>query len=182
MSARYSELLARPEWTEVALVGLADPADEAEFNRALWCASRLGLPVLDTALDHLRGHPDNVYVWFTVTQQATAETIGQIADLARAVLPVDEICSGATLDIGLRGPFGRALETVVTALKSYPETAPDLVTVALSGQAIRLRRMALRTLCQWPDDYRERVAAAAAVEPEAKLRAEMEAYPALEVP
>lgn len=182
LSTRYRELLARPEWTEVALAGLAASADKTEFNRALRCASRLGLPVLDTALDHLRGHPDNAYVWFAITRKADAETIGQIADLARAVLPVDEVCSGATLDIGPRGPFDMALDTVVTALKSYPEIAPDLVTAALSGQGVRLRRIALRTLRQWPGDYRDQVAAAAAVEPDAKLRAEMEAYSAREEP
>lgn len=178
LSARFGELLARPAWPELVRGCLAAPADQLSFNRALWCAMQLGLPVLEPALGHLGRNPGNAYAWNAAMTAATAHTVGQVADLARAVLPVDEICSGATLSIGLGGRYDTALETVVTGLKDYPGTGTDLALAALSARGVRLRRMALRTLRQWPGDYRGQVAAAAVAEPDPKLRAELEAYPA----
>jgi hypothetical protein len=94
LSARYAELLARPAWAETALTGLAEPADRLRFDRALWCATRLGIPVLEHALRYLSDNPGNAYAWQTAIQQADAGTIGRVAELARTVLPVADIASG----------------------------------------------------------------------------------------
>ncbi|HEX8006380.1 MAG TPA: hypothetical protein VF482_08130, partial [Trebonia sp.] len=171
-------LLARPAWAETVLTGLAEPADKLGFNLALSCAAQLGIPVLEHALRHLNDNPDNAYVWQVAVKRADAGTIGRVAELARTVLPIADIASGPALSLGLgRGyQYDHALEIVVCGLAPYPSTAPDLVRAALASRVIRVRRAALGVLGRWPGDYRDWVADAAAAEPDAKLRAEMEKY------
>lgn len=178
LASRYAALLDRPSWTDVTRDGLASPAGDHGFNRALACAARLGMPVLEPALRHLAESPANGYAWQTAIQHATAETIGRVAGLARSVLPVAEITSGATMSTGL-GPgylHDHAFEVVECGLAAYPETGSDLVTAALASRVVRIRRAALRTLRRWPPGHRDQVEAAAAVEPDAKLRTEMTDY------
>lgn len=178
LSGRYGALLARPVWIEVAREGLAEPADDYGFNRALSCAARLGMPVLEPVLRHLEESPANGYAWQSAVQHATAETIGRVIGLAHAVLPVDEITSGATMSTGLgrRYVYDGVLEVVVAGLAPYPEAGSDLVAAALASRVVRVRRAALRTLRRWPPGYQDRVNAAAAVEPDPKLRTEMKEY------
>jgi hypothetical protein len=112
------------------------------------------------------------------TTEADATTICQVVDLAAAVLPLDDIASGPAPDLGL-GPgyrYDRVLEAVIPALAPYPGTGPELVRAALASRVVRVRRAALRVLSQWPTTYRGWVSAVAAAEPDAKLRADMDAY------
>jgi hypothetical protein len=50
------------------------------------------------------------------------------------------------------------------------------VRAALASRVTRVRRAALRVLRRWPGTYHGWVAAAAAAEPDAKLRADMDTY------
>jgi hypothetical protein len=178
LSARYTQLLARPAWADVTLATLTDPRGTDEFNRAVGCARRLGIPVLDHALRYLPDHPDDSYAWHMAMKEADAATIDRVARLAAALLPLDDIACGPASDLGL-GPgyrYDHVLATVIPALAQYPGTGPKLVRAALASRVIRVRRAALRVLRRWPATYRGWVAAAAAAEPDVKLRAEMDTY------
>lgn len=170
--------MARPAWAEVTLAALTAPGGERGFNRALACARRLGIPVLEHVLRHLRDHPANAYAWHIAMEEAGTGTIGRVAGVASFVLPLDDIASGPALSHGL-GPgyqYDRALESVLPALAPYPGTRPGLVRAALTSRVIRVRWAALRVLLRWPGAYRAWVAAAALAEPHAKLRTAMNEY------
>ena len=178
LAARYTLLLGRPAWTEVTLAALAGPDGGRGFDRALSCARRLGIPVLEPALRHLRRHPDDGYAWQLAVKEADAVTIDQVTAVACEVLRLDDIASGPALSLGL-GPgyqHDHALEAVLPALAKYPGKGQELVHAALASRVTRVRRAALRVLQRWPASYRGWVAAAAAAEPDGKLRAEMNAY------
>jgi hypothetical protein len=178
LSARYAQLLERPTWADVTMAALTDHRGTDSFGRALSCARRLSIPVLEHALRYLRDHADDCYAWHMATTEADATTICQVVDLAAAVLPLDDIASGPAPDLGL-GPgyrYDRVLEAVIPALAPYPGTGPELVRAALASRVVRVRRAALRVLSQWPTTYRGWVSAVAAAEPDAKLRADMDAY------
>jgi hypothetical protein len=178
LSARCAQLLARPAWADVTLAALTSPHGTHDFNQALACARRLDIPVLQHALRHLRDHPANGYAWHMAIKEADAATIDRVAGLASAVLPLDDIASGPALSLGL-GPgyqYDHVLESVLPGLAPYPGTGPELVRAALASRVTRVRRAALRVLRQWPGTYRDWVAAAAAAEPDAELRADMDTY------
>lgn len=148
------------------------------FGRALACASRLGIPVLPHALRYLPGHPDDSYAWHMAAREADDTTISKVTSLAAAVLPLDDIATGPADALGL-GPdyrYDHVMETVIPVLTRRPGTGAELVRAALASRVTRVRRAALRVLRQWPGTYRDWVAAAASAEPNAKLRADMDAY------
>jgi hypothetical protein len=178
LSARYAQLLDRPAWAQVTLAELANHRGTDDFDLALSCARRLGIPVLEHALRYLRDHSDDGYAWHMAAEEADAVTISRVADLAAAVLPLDDIASGPRSALGL-GPgyrYDHVLEMVIPALARYPGTGPELVRAALASRVIRVRRAALRVLRTWPGAYRGWVVTAVAAEPDAKLRADMDTY------
>ena len=178
LSAHYNQILASPAWADVTFAALTNPDGTREFNRALACARRLDIPVLDHALRHLREHPVNGYAWHMAIGEADAASIDRIAGLASSVLPLGHIASGPALSLGL-GPgyqYDHVLESVLPGLACHPGKGQELVRAALASRVTRVRRAALRVLLQWPGTYRDLIAAAASAEPNAKLRADMDAY------
>lgn len=178
LAARYAHLLARPSWADVTLAAMANPDDVRGFGRALACATRLGIPILQHTLRYLPGHPDDSYAWYMAAKEADDTTISKVTSLAAALLPLDDIATGPASALGL-GPgyrYDHVLETVIPALGRYPGTGAELVRVALASRVIRVRRAAFRVLRQWAGTYRDWIAAAASAEPYEKLRADMDAY------
>jgi hypothetical protein len=162
---------------------LADPVGPYGFNTALSCAGRLDMPVLAQALQHLERDPFNAYVWQWVISRCDTETAKDAVALAARVLPLDELASGPADSHGF-GPEhapDRALEAIVGGLREHPRIGLQLLECALSSRVTRVRAGALRTLRAWPQQplphqIHDRITAAVALEPNAKLQADMQTF------
>ncbi|MEV6390594.1 hypothetical protein [Nocardia xishanensis] len=184
LATQYAALLARTDWAEEVRARLAQPEGDFGFNNALACADAVGIQAYPQALAHLRLEPKNVYAWQWVSRRTPGHDVAALAELAQELLPLDEIVRGPELGRRRRGPGfneDHIMEIVVSAVgRAAPGTGLPLVRCALSGRPTRLRRTALRTLAEWydrdlPDQLREWVIAAAAIEPDDELRSELAA-------
>jgi hypothetical protein len=177
---RYGTLLARPVWRGVVHAHLLDPVGEHGFNYALSCADGLGMPVIAPALRLLESDPLNAYVWQTVIRKADEHTIGQVVEAALRLLPLDELGTGPEKSGGWAEKYApdRAFGALTSGLADHPGAGAELLRVALSNRVTRVRRGALQALTAWPPGRRpaeanDWVAAAAQIEPDDKLRAEL---------
>ncbi|AFU00758.1 hypothetical protein AW168_02575 [Nocardia brasiliensis] len=177
LAARYAALLAQPRWRELVTDLLITAQPPGTFRTALSCAGRLGMAALPYAIAHLRAHRDNVFVWQWAMRRAGDDTIDTMIELAEDVLPLAELASGPTEAVGLTAEYETdlALEIVVRELRDRPGKGPHLVSTALANRVSRCRRAALVTLRSWPPHARPAdaaswIAAAAAREPDARLR------------
>ncbi|WP_068053051.1 hypothetical protein [Nocardia xishanensis] len=182
LAAQYAALLARTDWAEEVRARLAQPEGEFGFDYALACADAVEIQAYPQALAHLRLQPKNIYVWQWVSQRTPGREVAALAELAQELLPLDEIVCGPELGRRRRGPGfneDHIMEIMVSAVaRAAPGTGLPLVRSALSGRPTRLRRTALRTIAEWydrdlPDEIREWVTAAAAIEPDDELRSEL---------
>ncbi|MGS2809820.1 hypothetical protein [Nocardia sp. MW-W600-9] len=178
----YAALLARPDWAEYVTARLADPHGPFGFNRALRVAGAVGVDAYAQAVAHLGEDPRNGYVWAWVARRTPDDDIARIAELARTVLPLDEIACGPgpeAIRWGEEGISDHTLESVLSMLcRATPGTGEPLVRAALRGYPVRLRRAAIGVLTSWygddlPGEIADRVAAAAAIEPDVDLRAQL---------
>ncbi len=100
------------------------------------------------------------------------------------MLPLDRIARGPGTEVLRWDPEGNSdgiVESVLSMLcRAAPGTGEPLVWAGLRGYSVRLRRAALGVLTTWfgddlPGEFVDRVAAAAAVEPDDDLRAHLSA-------
>ncbi|MGW6725882.1 hypothetical protein ACWF9G_08250 [Nocardia sp. NPDC055029] len=175
----YATLLASPDWTEYVTARLADPHGPFGFNRALRVAEAVGVDAYSHAVAHLGEDPRNGYVWAWVVRRTPDADVARIAELARTLLPLDEIACGPGVEAirwGEEGISDHNLESVLSMLgRATPGTGEPLVQAALRGYPVRLRRAAIGVLTSWygetlPGEVADRVVAAAAVEPDDDLR------------
>ncbi|MFD5177162.1 hypothetical protein ACFWM1_15215 [Nocardia sp. NPDC058379] len=175
-------LLVRPDWAEYVTARLADPHGPFGFNRALRLSKAVGIDAYAQAVAHLGDDSRNGYVWAWVAQRTPDDDVARIADLARALLPLDEIACGPGAGVirwGEEGISDSILESVLSMLgRATPGTGEALVRAALRGYPVRLRRAAIGVLTAWydhelPTEIAGRVAAAAEVEPDDDLRAQL---------
>jgi hypothetical protein len=164
-------MLADPDWIAVVQQALDDSGADT-FERAIWPATKLGLPIQEQVTARLADDPYNVYLW-----QSLSDTDAVIV-LAERLLPLAELATGPADDDGVGADHAadRALERVADRLTDRPDRGWPLIRVALANRMTRSRSTAVRVLGSWPHvpaEAREAVRSAAAAEPDDELRGRM---------
>jgi hypothetical protein len=178
----------RPEWTALVLAGLEAESLEA-FHQADAAAQLLGIDAWPHHLRRVEANPRNSPSWFRLVQTEDPERFARALQLARTLLPLNEIASGPALEPGL-GPEFDAHDTllvVVQGLVEHSEDGLDLIDVALQSPVTRVRRGALQVLAAWGDPnsegaVRSLLAQALAREVEPELCADIEKLLGRDVP
>ncbi|WP_083754028.1 hypothetical protein [Actinosynnema sp. ALI-1.44] len=157
-------------WIEVVRRAL-DAPDLDTFMDALWPAQQLGLKLRDRVGGWLRSHPFEQHLWFYAD-------VEDLAELAEQLLPLPDLATGPQAELGIGPGFeaDHALDVVMS--REGGQTWP-LVRTALANRLTRNRYNALKALRAWPRDSLPAdavaaVRAAAAAEPDDKLRVELE--------
>ncbi|QDO87386.1 hypothetical protein FNH13_02755 [Ornithinimicrobium ciconiae] len=167
---RCAEVLSRDLWNERMSEGLRSD-DGSVFWAAHQVARSRGIDTFDLLLRRLAVDPFGNW-WFHAWQQVDETRARQVVDLAREVLPLAEMATGARDELGLGVGFSahRALDWTLQALRNYPGVGGDLVGAALRSPVVRNRNMALNVLqawpgAAWPRDGLEQVRHLAAADP-----------------
>lgn len=169
---------ARSEWPGLVHEGLESP-DLGRFHQADAAAQLLGIDAWEHHINRIEHNPRSSPSWFRLVQTDDFERFDEVLELAEELLPLDEIASGAAEELGLGPEFDvhNTLLVIVHALVDKPGVGERLIAVALRSPLIRVRRGALRVLAAWGDklgdEPREWLVAAAAVEPDEELAADM---------
>jgi hypothetical protein len=145
-----TEILHRAEWLDRITIALASP-DALEFHVATVAAQARGMDTFDVHVAKIKADPYDAG-WFHAWAQADGERAHLLVDLARTLLPIDEITTGADNELGLdpRWRPHTALDWTLRALRHHPGLGGDLLLAALRSPVTRNRNMALQALEQWP--------------------------------
>ncbi|MFE3000280.1 hypothetical protein ACFXG4_35430 [Nocardia sp. NPDC059246] len=179
---RYSALLERPDWRELVVAELLDPADDFALNQALQCSEAVGFDAYPHALAHLRTGVLSVYAWQWVAKRTPDHEVAELARLTQEQLPLDEMASGPlsrNQSRSLWQPEDHILEVVLARLdRRSGDVGVPLLRAGIRGRTVRLRSVAIRKLAEvfgpdLPADVREWVGAAAVAEPDEVVRTEL---------
>ena len=103
--------------------------------------------------------------------------IDRVLALAERRLDLDGLATGPALDLGLGPRFGatHGVEVIVQGLERFPGRGWPVLASALRSPVIRHRNLALNTLERWgpdawPIEARPALVAAAAIEPDPRVR------------
>jgi hypothetical protein len=151
-----------------------------DLYRAWGLGRFLGVDVWDEIFDELRAHPlDQNWYHFAATTDDPAR-FRRVVAFAEEQLPLEEIASGAALEMGIGPGFAAhgCLDMVVQRMRDVDGFSEPLVIASLRSPVTRNRNMALNALeARDPgnisETVREAVRAAAAVEPNADTRARL---------
>lgn len=154
-----------------------DSPDLRTFEQAIWPASQLRIPTRQRVRGRLHTHPRDAYLWQALLDDSPAEEIADIVALAERLLPLADLATGPSKDIGI-GPFDapdHVLDLIVSRLDAHPGHGWTLIKTALANRTIRNRNMAIRTLECWPPDLlpveaRDTVSDAFDAEPDTEVR------------
>jgi hypothetical protein len=188
----------RPEWVGLVHAGLEAESLEA-FHQADAAAQLLGIDAWPHHLRRVEANPSNSPSWFRLVQTEDPARFTQALQLARKLLPLNEIASGPAEEAGL-GPEFDAHDTLLVVVQSLvdqptrsvvgedagPTDGPehgddglDLIEMALQSPVTRVRRGALQVLAAWPgptseSEVRSLLERALAREVDAELLADIE--------
>jgi hypothetical protein len=172
-----AELLGRPGWRELATTALGSPDRQTSWsgNRVL---RDLGVSTFEHHFAAIRTDPHQGS-WFHAWQQANREGAERLVQLAREVLPIDALASGAALELGFGPEWAdhSALGWTLEGIRDHPGVGGDLLLVGLQSPLTRSRTMSLGALEQWPvevwpEGARALVAAVADGDPSEPVRAQ----------
>jgi len=137
----------RPDWPGRIQQGLSSD-DRRLFWNAAEAAKTFGIDTWDVYFHRLqRGEQD----WYFVMQTDDPHRVDRVVELAESRLPLDDIASGASDELGL-GPefkFHSALDFVLQDLRRFPGRGWRLIRAGLQSPVTRNRNMALRALAAW---------------------------------
>ena len=170
-------LKERPEWHAQIQHGLSSH-DRLPFWNAAEAARSLGIDIWDVYFERLeRGEDD----WYFVMQSDDPHRIDRVVELAQARLPLEEIASGASDELGLGSEFKshRALDFVLQDLRRFPGKGWRLIRAGLQSPVTRNRNMAIRSLgawdrAAWPPEAELLLRQAAKAEPNDDTRRDIE--------
>ena len=146
------ELLGLPAWRELATTALASP-DRVKSWLGDQVLRDLGVSTFEHHFAAVRADPHEGR-WFDAWQQADGDGAQRLVQLARDVLPLDDIASGAGREVGL-GPGWAdhsALNWTLQGLRDHPGIGGDVLMVGLRSPTVRNRNMSLQALEFWPAD------------------------------
>jgi hypothetical protein len=175
--AACAELLGSPAWRDLAAAAIT-----STDRMTAWLGDAvlrdLGVDTFEHHLAALRRDPKGTR-WYDAWAQADGARAERLAQLIREVLPVDELASGAALELGLGADWADhgALDWALQALRAHPGVGGDLVKVGLQSPVVRNRNMALAALEAWPpevwaDGTRALLAVMAGTDPDDRVRAQ----------
>ena len=170
-----AEIVRRDHWRSLIEDGLRSE-DPVQFGRANDAARRQGIDTFDVHVRRIRAEPLG-HGWFDAWNQADHDRALLLVQLARTLLPLDEIATGPGDALGL-GPGWQphqALDWTLQSLRDHPGVGGDLLVVGLQSPVIRNRNMALAALQQWPREAwpersRDLIATIAASDPNEQTR------------
>ncbi len=165
-------IINKPQWQPKIRQALrGDDANEAYL--AAWAAELTKLRPFDMAMDRLKRDPTDSAWWYWAGQWADANQMDILLAAADAELPLDEICSRPTTDIGLleNSEACHSLGGLIKGLTRFPGKGAPILERALKGRTLSLRWEAGRTLGawgkdNWPDGIASAMRAAAVREPD----------------
>jgi hypothetical protein len=179
LRTQCGEIKSRPEWAERALTAVrAD--DEHTFYEGDRVARVLGIDTIDVHLERLAADPTRPGR-YTVMEIVDEEQLDRVLTLAEESLPLSEIGSGPSDELGLGPGFQShmALGFVVQGLRRFPGKGWPLIAVALRSPVVSNRNTALSALeawdrSVWPTEAAEDLKKLAEHEPDAAVRERME--------
>jgi hypothetical protein len=144
------EILQRDEWQDRIAVGLLSE-DWDEFTRAEQAARARGDDTFDINLGRIETEPFKGY-WYLAWLQADRPRAERLAQLARRVLPLDQIATGPADVMGFGDEWRphRALDWTLQSLPDHIGVGADLVLVGLRSATTSNRGLALNVLRLWP--------------------------------
>lgn len=137
------QIKSQPEWTNRAVVAL-EAENERTFHEGDGVARLLGLDTLEVHLRRLVADP-NGPGWYTLMEVVDTTRIDRAVEQAERSLPLAEIASGPSDELGL-GPGFRshqALGFVVQGLRRFPGKGWPLIAAALRSPVVNNRNMGL---------------------------------------
>lgn len=169
--------LSQPRWSALVAEQL-EAAEEPAFWDACRVGELLGMDVWPARFE--RQQSGGADQWYFLMQTDSRDRAEQVLTLARKQLDLDKVASGPSLSLGLGADFADdgAVDFIVQDLGRFPELGWDFLRIGLTGRSVRLRNMTVRALAnwgpaQWPIEATDLIRAAAAREPDVKLREEM---------
>lgn len=165
--------LARPEWRDLADVGLLSERRE-DFWPAKAAAEALGIDVWPHHLRRQRQPGGDA--WYFLMRTDSIDRVQQVIALAYEQLDLERVGSGPSTALGL-GPAYRddsALDFILQDLPRFPGLGWPLIEVGLRGRTIRTRNMAHKALeawdrRQWPPEATSHLETALASEPDEEV-------------
>lgn len=160
----------RPEWEGLVYAGL-EAESLVAFHQADAAAQLLGIDAWPHHLRRVEANPRNSPSWFRLVQTEDPARFTQALQLARTLLPLDEIATGPAEEAGLGTEFD-AHDTLLVVVQSlvdrlgqpgsssgddHGDDGLDLLEVALQSPVTRVRRGALQVLAAWSDPNSESI-------------------------
>jgi hypothetical protein len=155
LTAAATEVLARPEWRDVAAAALHSD-DLNEVKSAITLVRGFGLDPVPTVRRWLPSAPQDAYLWQTLVNAADADGIRELVALADQLLPFSALPRGPAQDLGA-GPGYEAvhcLDVLLQRLREFPGEGERAIRAGLESRVTRCRNMALRAVEAWPVDAR----------------------------
>lgn len=179
--AKTAERIANnPEWKKLVLENL-DTDDEALFWYVKGSAEILNIDIWDAHWKRLNEATLDRGRWCNVMAAATSSKIDEVLILANQVLPLNEIASGPTEELGLGKEYKAhsTLNCILQELGRFPGKGIELIKAGLQSPAIINRYRSLYALSEWgqekwPDvmvDFLKKIKAA---EPDDNVRESIE--------
>jgi hypothetical protein len=140
-------LLSKPHWEQKVLEDITSE-DQHKFWTASEAARVLGVDVWDVYFDRVQRGED---LWYYVMLTDDEHRIDRVVKFAEDTLPLDEIASGPSDQIGLGVEFKNhnALGAVLQELCRFPGRGWTLIKTGLQSPTIRNRNMAVMALAAW---------------------------------
>jgi hypothetical protein len=147
-----ARVAARPEWARLVHEGLEAESLE-RFHQADAAAQLLGIDAWEHHLRRVQQNPHSSPSWFRLVQTEDDARFEQALELAKTLLPIDEIATGPAEESGLGPEFDvhDTLLVVVQSLVDKPGRGLELIDAALQSPVTRVRRGALLVLAAWSD-------------------------------
>lgn len=179
LAAIVREVLDEGRWREfVESAFFSD--DFAQVKSVSTKAPRYGIDPSPTLVAWLDREPLDAYLWQTIAANADGEDLVALVERAYDLLPLDQLASGPSTDLGTGREYAAdsCLGVIVQRLRETPGIGWPLVRTALRNRVTSNRNGAVRTLAawprsEWPEDAEQALNAAMWIEPREKARQAM---------
>ena len=147
LEEHIAAIKARPDWPAKVHAGLAD-LDRTVFSTAAEAATLFSIDTWEVYYDRLLRGEDQ---WFFVMQTNDPSRIDRVVSLAEQRLPLQEIATGPSNELGLGPAFQAhaALDWVLQDLRRFPGKGWSLIRTGLQSPVTRNRNMAVTALAAW---------------------------------
>lgn len=173
-------ILSDSKWKDLVISKLSTESD-FEFHYVNRAAGILGIDIWETHWKRLQASPFDTGNWFGIMQKANIFNIRQITDFAIQTLPLSEIATGPSDEMGFgkEYKYHNCLDFILQGLGKFPSFGFPLIEASLKSPVIRNRNMAIRALSEWgkvnwPPNTEDLLKAAISDEPEQSVKERLE--------